>query len=150
MLLLTFLMSHCHRTLFPPASRQSSSFLYLRSLLCLVLMTTVLWLSPLPDKVLWVTGSPAHQRQHPRQPGPSPACFQNQQIHRGSHIYCSSLSLHADTIRLLHLITFFFFSLQSHSNLLRQQHLHCLPHAANLETFFGIGDPVRPNSMSTK
>lgn len=42
MFLLTFWTSLSHRRVFPPASRQNPSFLYLKSLLCLVLMTTAL------------------------------------------------------------------------------------------------------------
>lgn len=37
------------------------------------------------------------KKKHPRHPGPSPVCFQNQQVHRGCHIFfviCPSLSLH--------------------------------------------------------
>ena len=51
-------------------------------------------LTPHLNEVLQETGSPAHQRQHPSQPGPSPVYFQNQQIHRGCHIYCPSPRLH--------------------------------------------------------
>ena len=52
--------------------------------------------NPHPDEVLRETGSAAHRRQHPCQPGPSPECFQNHQICRGCHIHCPPLSLHTN------------------------------------------------------
>ena len=80
-----------NRSLFPPASRQPPSSLYLKSLQCLVLMIIK---TCNPDKVLWETCCSAHESQHPCQPMPLQACIQNQQIHRGCHIHRPPLSPH--------------------------------------------------------
>ena len=104
-----------------PSPRESSSFLYpiykltyllntlsilqvgdLKSLLCQVLMTAILWLSP-PSR--WSASRnclSSTSRQHPCQPGPSPVCFQNQLIHREYPIWltlkkCKRKGLDFDT-----------------------------------------------------
>ena len=80
---------HSNAILFHPASGQTSSFLHLKCLLCLddyhpVACTPILMYF---EKLVI-------QHIKDSQPGPSPVCFQNQQIHRGCHIYLASLSLH--------------------------------------------------------
>ena len=68
MLLLTFLTSRSHTRLFPPAPRQPPSSLCLKS----AAVSGLNGSQAHSDELFCETGSPAVQRRHPWQPGPSP------------------------------------------------------------------------------
>ena len=76
--------------------------------------------------VLEEIGSPSHQRQHPCQTGPSPVCFQNQQIHRSRQINCPPLCFEVPTEEeLLH---------QNAVSWLQPSIQHNFPHKADWKT----------------
>ena len=61
-----------------------------------------------------------HQRQHPCLSGPSSACVQNQQIHRGCRIHRPPLSLNTPWNQLLHQKQFSWFQLSVQHNLTQE------------------------------